>query len=56
MSRKEINAAIVNLAHSQGFYGRLIAGHYGDFEKILDWLCETVRPNVPVDIVMAIEG
>ena len=56
MSRTEINDAIVSLAHSQGFYGRLIAGHYGDYEEILDWLCETICPKDTLDIVLALEG
>ncbi len=56
MSRTEINNAIVSLAHSQGFYGRLIAGNYGDYEEILDWLYETVCPKDALDIVYALEG
>ena len=56
MNREEINNAIVALAYSQGLYGRLIAGYYGDYEEILDWLCETVCPHDALDIVLAIEG
>ena len=55
MNREEINQAIVSLAHSKGFYGRLIAGNYGDYDEILDWLHETVRPSDALDIVMALE-
>ena len=56
MSKKEINDTIVSLSHSQGFYGRLIAGHYGDYEEILDWLYEVICPKDVVDLVLAIEG
>lgn len=56
MNREEINNAIVSLSHSQGFYGRLIAGHYGDYEEILDWLYETVCPSDALDIVLALEA
>lgn len=56
MSKKEINDAIVSLSHSQGFYGRLIAGYYGDYEEILDWLYEVICPKDVVDLVIAIEG
>lgn len=56
MSRTEINNAIVSLAHSQGFYGRVIAGYYGDYEEILDWLYENICPKDTLDIVLALEG
>jgi hypothetical protein len=56
MSRKEINDAIVSLAHSRGFYGRVIAGYYGDYEEILDWLYETICPKDTLDIVYALES
>ena len=56
MNREEINNVIVSLAHSQGFYGRLIAGHYGDYDEILDWLADEVKPSDALDIVLALEG
>ena len=56
MNREEINNTIVSLAYSQGFYGRLIAGHYGDYEEILDWLADEVKPSDSLDIVLALEG
>lgn len=55
MNREEINNTIVSLAYSQGFYGRLIAGHYGDYDSILDWLADEVKPSDALDIVLALE-
>ena len=55
MSREQIDAVICKLAGSQGFYGRLRAGHYGDYESILDYL-ESVHPKSDVDIVLALES
>lgn len=56
MSRKEIHETIKSLAMSQGFYGRLMAGHYGDYESILDTLENEVKPKDALDIVFALEG
>ena len=55
MSRQEIDSTLRSLAHSQGFYGRLFAGHYGDYDSILDWLA-AMDLREPVDVVLALEG
>lgn len=56
MTREQIHYFIQSLACSQGFYGRLMAGHYGDYDEILDWLVDEVKPADSLDIVMALEG
>lgn len=56
MTRQEIHDVIVSLSHSQGFYGRLRNGNYGDYDEILDWLVNEVKPTKPLDIVYALEG
>ena len=53
MSREEIDRVIRNLAMSQGFYGRLLAGD--DYEEILSEL-ESMKPADPLDIILALEG
>lgn len=55
MNRQEIHETIAGLARSQGFYGRLMAGFYGDYDEILDWLTYEVKPSCPLDVVLAIE-
>lgn len=55
MTRQEIDALLHSLAHSQGFYGRLVNGHYGDYDHILDALVAT-KPKEPVDVILALEG
>lgn len=56
MDRKEIHEVIASLACSQGFYGRVMNGNYGDYDEILDWLVNTIKPRDPLDIVYALEG
>ena len=59
MSRKEINAAIVNLAHSQGFYGRLLEQIDSVDEETREaFLSDLESRNFKdaVDLVMWIEG
>ena len=56
MTREEIHSTIASLAQSQGFYGRLMAGHYGDYDTILDQLVNEVKPKDPLDIIFALEG
>lgn len=55
MTRKRIDKTIRSLAMSRGFYGRLIAGHYGDYEEILDALTDA-NPHDEVDLVLMLEG
>ena len=55
MTRQEIDNLLHSLAHSQGFYGRLVNGHYGDYDRILDTLVE-MKPKEPVDVILALEG
>ena len=55
MNRQQIHETIAGLAMSQGLYGRLMAGHYGDSDEILDWLVDEVKPSSPLDVVLAIE-
>ena len=55
MNRQQIHETIAGLARSQGFYGRLMAGFYGDYDEILDWLANEVKPSDALDIVLAIE-
>lgn len=55
MNRQQIHETIASLAMSQGFYGRLMAGFYGDYDEILDWLANEVKPSCPLDVVLAIE-
>lgn len=55
MTRQEIDSLLRSLAQSQGFYGRLINGHYGDYDHILDTLV-TMKPKEPVDVILALEG
>lgn len=56
MTRKQIHCLIVALANSQGFYGRILAGNYGDYDEILDWLVDVVKPKTDLDVVLALEG
>ena len=56
MKREDIHNLIKSLALSQGFYGRLMAGHYGDYDEILDWLTDVVKPADDLDVVLALEG
>ena len=55
MNREQIHRLIASLACSQGFYGRLMNGNYGDYDEILDWLVNVVQPKDSVDVVMALE-
>lgn len=55
MTRQEIDDLLHSLAHSQGFYGRLVNGHYGDYDRILDTLV-AMGPKEPVDVILALEG
>ena len=55
MNRQEIHNTIASLAMSQGLYGRLMAGFYGDYDEILDWLADEVKPSDALDVVRAIE-
>lgn len=55
-TRKFCHSIISNLACSQGFYGRLMTGNYGDYDEILDWLADEVKPRTALDIVLALEG
>jgi hypothetical protein len=55
MNRQQIHETIAGLAMSQGFYGRLMTGFYGDYDEILDWLADEVKPSCPLDVVLAIE-
>jgi hypothetical protein len=55
MNRQQIHETIAGLARSQGFYGRLMAGFYGDYDEILDWLTYEVKPSDALDVVLAIE-
>ena len=55
MNRQQIHNTIASLAMSQGLYGRLMAGFYGDYDEILDWLADEVKPSCPLDVVLAIE-
>ena len=55
MNRQQIHETIAGLARSQGLYGRLMAGFYGDYDEILDWLANEVKPSDALDIVLAIE-
>lgn len=54
MNRQEIDSLLRSLAHSQGFYGRLVNGHYGDYDRILDTLV-AMKPKEPVDVILALE-
>lgn len=56
MTREQIHLVIKSLAMSQGFYGRLMHGNYGDYNEILDWLENDVKPTNNLDIVYALEG
>ena len=56
MNKNQIHGVILSLACSQGFYGRLISGSYGDYDAILNWLETDVKPKDALDIVMALEG
>ena len=55
MNREEIHSVIAGLARSKGFYGRLMAGIYGDYDSILDWLANDVKPTDELDIILALE-
>jgi len=55
MNREQIHNTIKSLAMSQGFYGRLMAGHYGDYDEILDHLV-SLNPKEPLDVVLALES
>lgn len=55
MKREDIHNFIASMSLSQGFYGRLMAGHYGDYDSILDWLANEIKPQDGVDVVMALE-
>lgn len=54
MTRQEIDNLFRSLARSQGFYGRLVNGHYGDYDYILDALV-AMKPKEPVDVIRALE-
>lgn len=56
MTREQIHHVIAELASSQGFYGRLMAGCYGDYDEILDWLTNEVKPTDNLDVVLALES
>lgn len=56
MTRDEIHDLIAGLSQSQGFYGRLMAGYYGDYDAILDWLANEVKPTDDLDVIMTLEG
>lgn len=55
MTREQVDELLRSLAHSQGFYGRLVAGHYGDYDLILDAIVAN-NPADALDVVMMIEG
>lgn len=55
MTREQIDQLIVGLSYSQGFYGRLRNGNYGDYDAILDWLVNEVKPKSDLDVVLALE-
>ena len=55
MTRQEIDMTIHSLASSQGFYGRLIAGYYGDYEEILERL-KARNLQEPLDVILALES
>ncbi len=55
MTREQVDNLLHSLALSQGFYGRLVAGHYGDYDLILDCIMFN-HPQTDLDVVLMLEG
>lgn len=55
MTREQVDKLIRSLACSQGFYGRLVAGHYGDYDFILDAIMSN-DPKDDLDVILMLEG
>lgn len=55
MTREQVDNLLHSLALSQGFYGRLIAGHYGDYNLILDAIMSG-EPKTDLDVIYMLEG
>lgn len=55
MNKEQIHNVIANLSYSQGFYGRLMNGHYGDYDDILEWLVNEVKPTDALEVIYALE-
>lgn len=55
MTREQVDNLLHALALSQGFYGRLVAGHYGDYDLILDCIMFN-NPQTNLDIILMLEG
>ncbi len=55
MTREQVDNLLHSLALSQGFYGRLISGHYGDYDLILDSIMFN-HPKTDLDVVLMLEG
>lgn len=55
MTREQIHKVIANLSYSQGFYGRLMNGNYGDYDEILDWLVNEIKPTDVLEVIYALE-
>lgn len=57
MDREKVLEIIEGLAHSQGFYGRLLEALYmADEDEANDWLDQFGDCADVVDVVMRIEG
>lgn len=50
MTREQVDNLLHSLALLQGFYGRLIAGHYGDYNLILDAIMSG-EPKTDLDVI-----
>lgn len=55
MTREQVDNLFHTLALSQGFYGRLILGHYGNYDLILDCIMFN-NPQSDLDVILMLEG
>ena len=54
MTREQVDNLLHSLALSQGFYGRLVAGHYGDYDFLLDAIMSN-EPQTDLDVILMLE-
>lgn len=55
MTREQVDNLLHSLAYSNGFYGRLVAGHYGNYDLILDAIMLN-PPQTDLDVILMLEG